>query len=74
MPRFHLISYGVRFTLSFISPFTHVKNQHGVDGIGISFPNYKYEEKDGKTFATLGNKRIFANTGDELDKLALPVA
>ena len=52
----------------------HVKNQHGVDGIGISFPNYKYEEKDGKTFATLGNKlRIFANTGDELDKLALPV-
>lgn len=51
-----------------------VKNQHGIDGIGISFPNYKYEEKDGKTFATLGNKlRVFANTIDELDKLALPV-
>ncbi|OBX79547.1 type I-F CRISPR-associated endoribonuclease Cas6/Csy4 [Faucicola atlantae] len=51
-----------------------VKNQHGVDGIGVSFPNYKYEEKDGKTFATLGSKlRIFANTIDELDKLALPV-
>ena len=33
----------------------HVKNQHGVDGIGISFPNYKYEEKDGKTFATATN-------------------
>lgn len=51
-----------------------IKNQHGIDGIGISFPNYKYEEKDGKTFATLGNKlRVFANTIDELDKLALPV-
>lgn len=51
-----------------------VKNQHGIDGIGISFPNYKYEEKDGKTFATLGNKlRIFAHTADELEKLALPV-
>lgn len=44
-----------------------VKNQHGIDGIGVSFPNYKYEEKDGKTFATLGNKlRIFAKTEQDL--------
>lgn len=51
-----------------------VKNKHGIDSIGISFPNYKYEEKDGKTFATLGNKlRVFANTADEIDKLALAV-
>ncbi|UNU73187.1 type I-F CRISPR-associated endoribonuclease Cas6/Csy4 [Moraxella nasovis] len=47
-----------------------VKNKHGIDGIGISFPNYRFEEKDGKTFATLGTKlRIFANTEDELIKL-----
>lgn len=51
-----------------------VKNKHGIDGIGISFPQYKFDEKNGKTFATLGNKlRIFAHTADELDKLALPV-
>lgn len=51
-----------------------VKNKHDIDGIGISFPQYKFDEKNGKTFATLGNKlRIFANTADELDKLALPV-
>ena len=51
-----------------------VKNKNGIDGIGISFPQYKFDEKNGKTFATLGSKlRIFANTVDELDKLALPV-
>lgn len=50
-----------------------VKNTHGIDTIGISFPNYKFEEKGDKTFATLGNKlRVFANTKDELEKLALP--
>lgn len=51
-----------------------IKNKHGIDGIGVCFPNYRYEEKNGKTFATLGTKlRIFAKTADELEKLALPV-
>lgn len=51
-----------------------VKNQHGIDSIGISFPNYRYEQKDNKTLATLGNKlRIFAKSQADLDKLALPI-
>ena len=33
-----------------------VKNKNGIDGIGISFPQYKFDEKNGKTFATLGSK------------------
>lgn len=49
-----------------------VKNKHGIDGIGVSFPNYRYEEKNGKTFATLGDKlRIFAQTKEELETLNL---
>lgn len=50
-------------------------NQHGIDTVGISFPNYKYEAKADKNgnvreFATLGNKlRIFAPTEDALTKL-----
>lgn len=39
-----------------------LKNNNGIDSIGVSFPNYKYESKNnGKEFAMLGNKlRIFA--------------
>ncbi|MCL1622992.1 type I-F CRISPR-associated endoribonuclease Cas6/Csy4 [Moraxella sp. Tifton1] len=49
-----------------------IKNKHGVDTIGVSFPEYQYEQKNDKTFAMLGNKlRIFAKTKDELEKLAL---
>lgn len=47
-----------------------LKNTHGLDSVGVSFPNYRYENKDGKQFATLGNKlRIFAPTQEALAKL-----
>lgn len=52
-----------------------LKNQHGIDSVGVSFPSYKYEQKDDKKgnrkeFATLGNKlRIFAPTQEALAKL-----
>lgn len=40
--------------------------------IGVSFPGYKYSEKDGKSFGTLGDKlRIFAPTESELQQLNL---
>ncbi|WP_394261055.1 type I-F CRISPR-associated endoribonuclease Cas6/Csy4 [Moraxella boevrei] len=40
----------------------------GVKSIGVSFPNYRYEIKNGKTFATLGDKvRIFAPTQEVLE-------
>lgn len=49
-----------------------IKNTHGIDNIGISFPNYRYEEKNGKTFATLGDKlRIFAQNKEALEQLNL---
>ncbi|WP_072281253.1 type I-F CRISPR-associated endoribonuclease Cas6/Csy4 [Rappaport israeli] len=52
----------------------NIKNKHGINTIGISFPNYRYEQKNGKTFASLGDKvRIFAQSEDDLDKLALPL-
>lgn len=51
-----------------------IKNKHGIKTIGISFPNYRYEQKNGKTLASLGDKvRIFAQSEDDLDKLALPL-
>lgn len=47
-----------------------VKNKHGIDSIGVSFPGYRYEEKDGKTFATLGSKlRVFAPDAQTLETL-----
>lgn len=50
------------------------KNKHGIDSIGISFPNYRYEKKDNKTFASLGDKlRVFAPSQHELETLALPM-
>ncbi|MFW2176947.1 MULTISPECIES: type I-F CRISPR-associated endoribonuclease Cas6/Csy4 [unclassified Moraxella] len=52
--------------------FADVKNNHGIDTIGVSFPNYQFTEKQGKTFATLGYKlRIFAPTEQELQTLNL---
>lgn len=49
-----------------------VKNKYSIDGIGVSFPNYRYEEKNGKAFGTLGNKlRIFAPTEAILQTLDL---
>lgn len=49
-----------------------VKNNHGIDSIGVSFPNYRYENKNGKEFATLGNKlRVFGSESD-LNTLDLP--
>ncbi|PIE47845.1 MAG: type I-F CRISPR-associated endoribonuclease Cas6/Csy4 [Gammaproteobacteria bacterium] len=45
-------------------------NQHGIGTVGVSFPDYKYEEKDNKEFATLGNKlRIFATSKNDLQIL-----
>ncbi|WP_227430504.1 type I-F CRISPR-associated endoribonuclease Cas6/Csy4 [Psychrobacter sp. I-STPA6b] len=49
-----------------------IKNKHGIKTIGVSFPNYRYEEKCNKTFALLGNKlRVFAPSQADLEKLDL---
>lgn len=49
-----------------------VKNTHGIDGIGVSFPQYRFETQGNKTWATLGVKlRVFAQSEDELNKLNL---
>ncbi len=49
-----------------------IKNQHGIDTIGVSFPEYRYRNTDGKIFAKLGNKlRVFAQSEDDLAKLNL---
>lgn len=50
-----------------------LKNQHGIERIGVSFPQYKFEQKNGKTFATLGGKlRMFAPEQTDLLLLDLP--
>lgn len=49
-----------------------LKNKHAIDTIGVSLPNYRYEEKKGQTFAMLGNKlRIFAPSQKDLETLDL---
>lgn len=55
-----------------------LKNKHGIEHIGVSFPHYKYEERKDdktgkvKTFATLGDKlRIFAPEQEQLQQLDL---
>lgn len=49
-----------------------LKNKHDIDTIGVSLPNYRYEEKRGQTFAMLGNKlRIFAPSQKDLETLNL---
>lgn len=48
-----------------------VKNIHDINSIGISFPDYYFDNKNGKT-SKLGSKlRIFAPSKDELEKLDL---
>ena len=49
-----------------------IKNKHNIESIGVSFPSYRYEEKNGQTFAMLGNKlRVFAPSQKALDTLNL---
>ena len=48
------------------------KNEHNIDTIGVSFPNYRYEEKGDKVFASLGGKlRVFAPSQKDLETLNL---
>ncbi|MGP5061154.1 type I-F CRISPR-associated endoribonuclease Cas6/Csy4 [Psychrobacter celer] len=48
------------------------KNEHNIDTIGVSFPNYRYEEKGDKVFASLGDKlRVFAPSQKDLETLNL---
>ena len=48
------------------------KNEHNIDTIGVSFPNYRYEEKGDKVFASLGDKlRVFAPSQKDLKTLNL---
>jgi CRISPR-associated endonuclease Csy4 len=40
--------------------------------VGVSFPEYRYIEKEGKVFASIGTKlRVFANTETDLQQLNL---
>ena len=50
-----------------------LKNNHDINSIGVSFPDYKYEVKsDGREFAMLGSKlRVFAPSQDDLNKFDL---
>lgn len=44
-----------------------IHNKHGINTIGVSFPNYRHEEKNGKYFSMLGNKlRLFAPDKESL--------
>lgn len=48
-----------------------VKNHHAIDSIGVSFPDYHYDDKKEQS-SKLGLKlRIFASSSDELVKLKL---
>lgn len=47
-------------------------NNHGINSVGVSFPDYRYEEKNDKAFAILGNKlRVFAPNQKDLETLNL---
>ncbi len=49
-----------------------IRNKHNIESIGVSFPSYRYEEKNGQTFAMMGNKlRIFAHNQKDLETLSL---
>lgn len=49
-----------------------IRNKHNVESIGVSFPNYSYEEKNSQNFAMMGNKlRIFAPNQKDLETLNL---
>lgn len=48
-----------------------IKNQYDIDNIGISFPDYYFDSKNGKS-SKLGSKlRIFAPSSEALEKLNL---
>lgn len=48
-----------------------IKNTHGIESIGVSFPDYHFDSKNGKS-SKLGNKlRVFALSEDDLTKLDL---
>lgn len=47
-----------------------IRNKHNVESIGVSFPSYRYEEKNSQNFAMMGNKlRIFAPNQKDLETL-----
>ena len=49
-----------------------IKNKHNIKSIGVSFPSYRYEEKNSQTFAMMGNKlRVFAPSQKDLETLNL---
>lgn len=49
-----------------------VANEHGINTIGVAFPDYRYSERYDK--GTLGSRlRVFAPSCDELEKLDLPL-
>lgn len=49
-----------------------IKNKHNVESIGVSFPSYRYEEKNSQTFAMMGNKlRVFTPNPKDLETLNL---
>lgn len=48
-----------------------VKNTHGIKSIGVSFPDYHFDSKQGRS-SKLGNKlRVFAPNKEDLTKLDL---
>ena len=48
-----------------------VKNKHGIESIGVSFPNYHYDDKNEQS-SKLGQKlRVFAPSQADLEKLNL---
>lgn len=48
-----------------------IKNKHGIDSIGVSFPDYHYDDKKEKS-SKLGHKlRVFAPSQADLEKLDL---
>ncbi len=48
-----------------------VKNTHGIDTIGVSFPDYYFDSKNGQSSKLGKNLRVFAPGNDELQKLNL---
>lgn len=51
--------------------FAEVKNEHGIDSIGVSFPDYHYDDKKEQS-SKLGHKlRVFAPSQADLETLDL---
>ncbi len=52
--------------------FVEQQNPDETVNFGVSFPEYRFQEKDGKSFGHLGDKlRIFANTEQGFEQLNL---